>query len=476
MYATVHQVHIYLIFVAFPFFSLIEYIMLHMQSTSKNANLPEGRYLVGRCPPSQILLTERTVSAGHCLIWHQSGSWYVRDLSSTNGTYLDGSPLIPEREYLLPVLCTLKLGNIFLKLEWNDLRDVSDMATRFPIILLARNEATTGISKKTTQAVLAAARQSIRDDLQIDSLCKNMKQLYREAEELAHSRLPIAIEGETGSGKELLARFIHQCSGRSGQMITIVPVTSESLQESEFFGYRKGAFTGADRDYPGKIKLADQGTLFLDELSHIPTSLQIRLLRFLENGEIFPLGAHKSEFLDVRLLAASNVPFRELVRLGQLRQDVYYRLCAHTLSIPPLRERKEDVLPLFIHFLNNTICDESALFEPKDVPAKMADTLRAYPWPGNIRELKTEAQRVKLRLNGARFLGIDLLSPIVQNPTPVRCASNSDPFMDEDEEAVERTAILEALQACRGNKTRTAIRLRISRRGLYKKMERLGII
>ncbi len=445
---------------------MLKYRMLQIRSSERIIHLPQGSYLLGRALPCHLLIQERTVSGEHCRIWHQDDVWQIKDLNSTNGTLLDGIALIKNQDHTLPQQAQIKMGTQILEIEWDDVEPDSALPS-FPIVLLSQKEETSTINQKTLYADFSSRSvDSQPDSKPIEIISRNpvMQHIYDEARDLASTLLPVAIEGETGSGKELLARFIHRQSARRGALITLVPTTNETLQESEFFGYRKGAFTGADRDYPGKIKLADNGTLFLDEISHIPQSLQVRLLRFLENGEIFPLGAHRAETVDVRLLVASNVPFKKLVREGTLREDFYYRLCIQTLTLVPLRERPEDILPLFGHFFSSGA---------STIPKEFAACLLRYPWPGNIRELKAEAQRLRLRVKEPDQLCPDILSPALRGERTGDPASS--PLVDPGRKLREKRIIEETLNECRGNKSLAAEQLQISRRGLYKKMKRLGM-
>jgi DNA-binding NtrC family response regulator len=434
------------------------------------SRLPAGDYLLGRAIPCHILLQDRTVSSEHCRLWQADGRWYIQDSGSTNGTLLDGTPLIPRQAIPLPRSCRIRLGIISLSLDWDEEGVNKPSPPRFPLILIAQHEETSTINAKTLSTQFVTASRNKASQMGLLSQNPKILRLYEEARDLAVTRLPIAIEGETGVGKELLTKYIHQISGRRGALITLVPTTSEALQESEFFGYKKGAFTGADRDYPGKIKLADQGTLFLDELSHIPQTLQVRLLRFLENGEIFPLGARLAETVDVRLVVASNVPFKQLIRDRVLRDDFFYRLCNHTLTVPPLRERREDILPLFTHFFLQGEAEGEPVGLGQTIPLEVGAALTAHTWPGNIRELKAEAQRLRLKVSAPHLLKLSHLSPAILSPDAAAAAT---PPNLTDRDVYERKLIHETLEACLGNKSLAAERLKISRRGLYKKMKRL---
>lgn len=449
---------------------MLKWNMLQISSPERCFRLPQGSYLLGRTLPCHLLVQEITVSGEHCRIWHQPEGWRIKDIGSTNGTVMDGMPLVKNQEYPLPRQSRIKLGTVTLDLQCDE-SDETGVQAPFPLILLSRQEETSTINQKTLYTAMTRTREPGPEDdrpAEMTSRCPAVLRIYQEARELAKSGLPVAIEGETGTGKELLAGYIHAQSGRKGELITLVPTTNEPLQESEFFGYRKGAFTGADRDYPGKIKLAANGTLFLDELSHIPHSLQVRLLRFLENGEIFPLGAQRAETVRVRLLVASNIPFRNLVKNGSLREDFYYRLCIHTLSLPPLRERADDILPLFCHFFS-----PSSPYREDLLAEETAVCLLRYSWPGNIRELKAEAQRLRLKATLLEQITADHLSPALRGASEI--GSRPSPLTDNGRDEREKRIIQETLNQCRGNKSLAAEQLQISRRGLYKKMKRLGM-
>jgi transcriptional regulator with PAS, ATPase and Fis domain len=219
-----------------------------------------------------------------------------------------------------------------------------------------------------------------------------MRGLLAEIGRLSGSRATVIITGESGSGKEIVARAIHDLSLRAGQPYVAFNCATvpRELFEGHLFGYRKGAFTGAVTDQPGVIRAAHHGTLFLDEIGELPLDVQAKLLRFLENGEIVPLGEPKPSRVDVRVLAATHRDLAQLVRERKFRDDLFYRLHVVPMRVPPLRERPDDVLALARHFL------QRATPEGSDVPVLSADataSLLAHPWPGNVRELRNVIDR-----------------------------------------------------------------------------------
>jgi DNA-binding NtrC family response regulator len=219
----------------------------------------------------------------------------------------------------------------------------------------------------------------------------NMQPVYRGARLLARRDTTVLITGPTGCGKELVARAIHDLSLRSGRAFVVINCAAipEALLESELFGHSRGAFTGAMQSYGGRIQMAQGGTLFLDEIGDMPLSLQPKLLRFLEQKELQRLGSCEVVRVDARIIAATNARLLSLVRQGKFREDLYYRLCAFPIEIPPLRERPEDILQLAQHFL-----DKLSLRPPApELSAEGAQLLKSHSWAGNVRELQNVIER-----------------------------------------------------------------------------------
>lgn len=286
---------------------------------------------------------------------------------------------------------------------------------------------------------------------------------------VAKSDLPVLIQGASGTGKELVVRALHLNSSRSKERYVTVNcgAISPNLLESELFGHKRGAFTGATRDKEGVIASADRGSVFLDEVGELPPELQVKLLRTLQFGEIQPVGSSRPATVDVRFLAATNRNLEEEVEKGTFREDLLYRLNVVTIDLPPLRERPDDILPLFYHFLRSA-CAKAGREAPQ-VSRRVEQTLQDYGWPGNVRELENEALRLVAVTPEGTPITVDRLSPRLVRadarpvPTPASLAEH------------EKELIELHLRKSKGNRTRAAESLGISREGLRKKMIRLGL-
>jgi DNA-binding NtrC family response regulator len=283
----------------------------------------------------------------------------------------------------------------------------------------------------------------------------------------------VLIEGETGTGKELVAQALHRLSRRSGAELVAVNCAAlpETLLESELFGHTRGAFTGATDARPGRFRQADKGTLFLDEIGEMPLGLQGKLLRVLQEGEVQPLGSDKHQKVNVRVLAATNQGLERLVQEGKFRADLYYRLNVVPLQLPPLRERVEDVAPLAAHFLARRGGQQR--FTPDALEA-----LARYPWPGNVRELENLVERLGV-LKPAGALGeADLPAQIRAAPARPVGASGKLPPEGVDLYAVlgelEDRLIKEALDRAQGNKNQAARSLGLNRTTLVEKLKKMS--
>jgi two-component system, NtrC family, response regulator HupR/HoxA len=281
--------------------------------------------------------------------------------------------------------------------------------------------------------------------------------------------ISVLITGASGTGKELLARAIHHGSGRAGKPFVVenCGALPDQLLESELFGCKKGAFTGAYQDRIGLFEVADGGTIFLDEIGETSPSFQVKLLRVLQEGEIRPLGAQRTRKVDVRLVSATNRDLDDEVAAGRFRRDLYYRLAAFPIHVPPLAERPMDIPPIANRILNHV----NQSFH-RAVKGLMPETLRrmtAYDWPGNVRELHNEIQRMVALSDSDRPLGPDLLSARIAHPGAAPPASAT---LKDRVEAMERAQIKDALARCNGNISRVAEKLGLSRVGLRAKMQR----
>jgi Nif-specific regulatory protein len=295
-------------------------------------------------------------------------------------------------------------------------------------------------------------------------------------ERAAASRASVLLCGETGTGKEVLARTIHTRSPRAARPFVAVNCAAfpETLLESELFGHVKGAFTGADRDKKGLFEVAEGGTLFLDEVGEMPLSLQAKLLRVLQERELRPVGGTRARPVDVRLVAATNRQLRMETAAQRFRVDLYYRLAVFPITVPPLRDRPEDVLPLCTHFL--------ALHgarEGKDgctLSRDAASLLLAYGWPGNVRELENEVQRaLALAEPGEPLVAAHFSERLASVLEPVEATGTGDETLRQTLGRIEAWLIRRALDAHGGRRAVTARRLGITREGLYKKMQKYSI-
>jgi two-component system response regulator HydG len=292
----------------------------------------------------------------------------------------------------------------------------------------------------------------------------------------ARSLAPVLIQGETGTGKEIVARRIHASSERHEAPFVAVNCAAfaEGLLESELFGHRRGAFTGADRDRIGLFERAERGTLFLDEIGETSAGLQARLLRVLQEREVLPVGGDRVRRIDVRVIAATHRNLHEQIRLGRFREDLYYRLAVLPLVVPTLRERPEDVAALADHFLVVHGFDEGKPgCKLSPVALRM---LEAYDWPGNVRQLENEVQRVLTLAQPGELITAKRLSPGVLGGTETMpSAMNRGETLNRALERIEASLIGRALDANDGQKAKTARELGVTREGLYKKMKRLNV-
>jgi two-component system response regulator HupR/HoxA len=289
---------------------------------------------------------------------------------------------------------------------------------------------------------------------------------------VAPSRSTVLVEGETGTGKELVARAIHAASPRHDRLFVAVncAALSEGILESELFGHRRGAFTGAVADRKGLFEVADGGTLFLDEISETTPALQAKLLRVLQEGEIRPVGENRARAVDVRVLAATNRNLVEEVKAGKFREDLLYRLRVFPIRLPPLRERVED-LPLLARHLVRRLAVQ--LKKPVGDPSDEALAILArYPFPGNIRELANELERAILLADPGAPITEDLLSDRLQEVAGDGAPASA---LQRRTDGFEREQIESALARHGGVKARAAEELGITYRGLLKKMRRLGM-
>ena len=298
-----------------------------------------------------------------------------------------------------------------------------------------------------------------------------MKQVVRTIERVAPSDVSILITGESGTGKEVIADLIHSLSPRSkGPNIKVnCAALPRELIESELFGSMKGAFTGAQADREGLFRQAEGGTLLLDELSEMPIDTQSKLLRVLQEKEVRPVGGKTSYKIDCRVIAATNRIPQDAIKDGKMREDLYYRISAISVFLPPLRERREDIVPLANAFLKRFAAQANRVITGFTPAA--GDMLRRFDWPGNVRQLQNEVQRAVLMAEDKVIDVQDLAITVSQTPEAGNAETGNLTLM----EAMERNTIVQMLKETRGNKLETAKRLGIGRQTLYNKIKAYAI-
>ncbi len=302
-----------------------------------------------------------------------------------------------------------------------------------------------------------------------------LESLIRSAQVVAATDVTVLIKGETGTGKEVLAQAIQQSSPRANKpFITLnCAALPESLVESEIFGHKKGAFTGAVADKQGLFEAADGGTLFLDEINSLPLSVQSKLLRFLENGECMPIGANKASKLDVRIIAATNTDLNTLIDKGEFRSDLYFRLNVIPLELPALSQRKEDIEPLAQHFFK--LFGSAHNLETPSLSKAAEKVLRNYQWPGNVRELRNLCERLCILLPGKIIEPENLPREYTVVAEPAANNNFVLPELGLQLDALEADMIFQALTRTKGNRSKSARLLGISRDTLLYRMQKHGL-
>jgi DNA-binding NtrC family response regulator len=312
-----------------------------------------------------------------------------------------------------------------------------------------------------------------------------MREIATTARRVGPSDLPVLITGETGAGKEIIAREVHEASARAGKSFGVLVCSGvpREMLDSHLFGHRRGAFTGAVDSFLGVIRANEGGTLLLDEIGEVSLDLQVKLLRFLETGEVHPLGETKPVKVNVRVIAATNQPLEALIKEGRFREDLFYRLNVVRLTLPPLRERREEILPFVERFLMRE-CARMGRPVP-DLSDDAVEHLLLYTWPGNVRQLLNEVKRVLATLPvGAEITPSVLSSDITAErqaaiakavaASPNQMLVRTDQSLQAAIDQVEKVMIEHALATSPDQET-AAGKLDITRKGLFLKRQRLGI-
>jgi DNA-binding NtrC family response regulator len=333
------------------------------------------------------------------------------------------------------------------------------------------------LSVQSLRAENLRLKQELDSRYQFDNIVGRsaaMRDIFQTVARVAPTRATVLLAGESGVGKDMIARALHQHSPRKNFPFVKINCTAlpENLMESELFGFEKGAFTGANASKPGKFEQADKGTVFLDEIGDVPSHIQVKLLRILQEREFERLGSNVTRSVDVRIVAATNVNLRAALEQGRFREDLYYRLNVVPINIPPLRERKEDIPFLVLHFLKQLTKE---LGSPvKDISASAMDRLLEYEWPGNVRELENTLERSIVLASGEVLEAADIRIESARAPT---ASSSQSLLLPEGTtlEQWEQMMIREALRRSNGNKSQAARILGLTRNALRYRLSQMGM-
>ncbi len=334
------------------------------------------------------------------------------------------------------------------------------------------------LQQRTATAPSAAPDDA--DDAELIGPSEAMREVHKRIGLAAASAMPVLVLGETGTGKEMVARALHRHSARAGGPFVAINCSAipKELLESELFGHVRGAFTGATGERPGCFRAADGGVLLLDEIGDMALDVQAKMLRALQEGEVTPLGGHRTVKVDVRVVAATHRDLRAAVREGRFREDLLYRLDVLSIRLPPLRERLADIIPLAEHFLRRAV-PRDATEPPKSLSAEAARRLLGHPWPGNVRELRNAMERcqalVRHRVIGEADLAAALGAAPATDAAPALPADWLEAELPVAVERLERLLIAHALAQAQGNRAEAARRLGIHRQLLYRKLTQYGL-
>jgi len=402
--------------------------------TGRRARVDRTTFVIGTGPGADLRLTDPTVSREHLRLSLTPDGLHVRDDGSKNGTWLGGARIA---EATLSADTVLALGTTRLGVH------LESVCLELPLSASASFGKAFGVSAP-------------------------MRHLFSLLERVSASDVTILLEGESGVGKELLARAIHQSSPRAGGPFVAVDCGAipAGLVEAELFGHLRGAYTGATDDREGVFQQADGGTLFLDEIGELPLDLQPKLLRVLEQREVRPLGGRTVRPVDVRVVAATNRRLAEAAHKEEFRRDLFYRLSVARVTVPPLRDRTEDIVPLAQRFLCTALRDPAAAL-PEDLGAM----LRAYTWPGNVRELRNAVERYAFL--GARDAKALFDIPVAASVEADELASL--PFHEARRRVLDRFEgeyLPRVLERAGGVVARAAELAEVARPSLYRMLER----
>jgi two-component system, NtrC family, response regulator AtoC len=410
----------------------------------------EGTLTLGRAPDATIRVEDASVSRLHARL-HVGAVIRVEDLGSANGTRVGGVRLRANDPTPIPAGQVVEIGSSWM------------MIANAPL-----NGSTTRHDSAAEEPVAPAGEGGQQGELVVlDEAMRNIERLIQRA---ALADISVLLLGETGVGKEVFARRIHELSPRADKPFVGLncAALAASLLESELFGHEKGAFTGAGQAKPGLLETADGGTVLLDEVGEMPTAVQVKLLRVLEERQVQRIGATRPRPIDVRVLSATNRNLDAEIAAGSFRRDLFFRLNSITIEIPPLRKRPSEIEPMARRFAALTA---RRLRRPiPEIDAEVLDRLRSYQWPGNVRQLRNVMERAVVLAEDGRITEDVLPVDTYVGPAPGRAPAAPPPPRAEASGDDERQRILDALERCAGNQTRAAERLGISRRTLVSRL------
>jgi DNA-binding NtrC family response regulator len=419
-------------------------LLIFGPSAVSSRPLPDGgSLLIGRMDPAEVVIDDKAVSRSHARIGYYAeravpDRFWIEDLGSSNGTRVRGRRIEPSERH---------------SLEPGDLVEIG---------------LSTLVVQDSAEAEAAWVRAIHADKDRTAEIIEDpaMQKLYDLVDRVAMSEISVLILGETGVGKEVMARAIHDRSARSAAPFLAINcgAISETLIESELFGHEKGAFTGAATAKPGLLELAQGGTVFLDEVGELPKATQVRLLRVLEDRRVWRVGGVENRTIDVRFVSATHRDLKAACASGEFRRDLFYRLNGISFAIPPLRERRKEIAPLARSFVRAFAGAGGPM-----ITARAIGALEAHDWPGNIRELRNVVERaVALAQRGeieVEHLQIDAEDEPRAPPQP-----HGAPLSNEMKR-FEKERIAEALEKCHGNQTKAAKMLGISRKVLLARLD-----
>lgn len=452
------------------------YLIMDKQAKNYRVFSCSDNITIGRDDDNDIVLHDQdnsAISRNHASIKKKNGRYILYD-TSINGTFVNDDPV---KEYPLVDGARFQIihyGFTFVENTVMEHRESPSCVDRKQQSLPSNqenNDVSQTLFVNSTTALLQRKLKLKKELRQAGIIAENdaMLSLFMDMKEIVRINVPILILGEPGTGKEKVAQSLHTLSKSKGAFVPLnCPSIPEGIFESELFGSVKGAFSDA-ADKPGKLELADNGTFFLDEVGDMALPLQPKLLRFLEDSKITRLGDTRTKTVNVRIVSATNQDLKTMMQEKRFREDLYQRLACIKLQIPPLRDRKEDILPMSNYFLSKFSAEHN--LKPLQLTDDAQKILLRYPWPGNVRELNNVLLSCAVRCRGGAISADQLSAASDEMQARVEVIDNSIMPLED----VEKKHIKKALQQAEGNKLKAAKMLGISRDTLYNKIKKYNI-